>query len=81
MIVYRVADGKGWTKSTYTEATTSSVHTDGNVPLGSVFRIRETGSSTFADEPRKSIGTTVQVSDDAYTIKESFCDSVYHHAV
>ncbi|KAJ3552793.1 hypothetical protein NM688_g3966 [Phlebia brevispora] len=69
MIVYRVASGKGWTKDTYAQMTTTRAQ-GSTIQLSNLSTLRATGSTTFADEV-KSTGTGIQVTQEVYMTKES----------
>ena len=70
MIVYRVADGKGWTKNTYAEVSTriagSTIH------LGDLSTLRAQSNTAFnGEDPVKSVATEIQVTHEVYMTKET----------
>lgn len=70
MIVYRVAEGKGWTKDTYAQVTTTRAQ-GSTIHLGDLSTLRAAASTTFAEDQIKSTGTGVQVTQEVYTSKET----------
>ena len=74
MIVYRVADGKGWTKDTYAQTVTSRI-TDSTLQLSHMSALRAAPTSTFASDAVKSFGVGVQVTQEVYMNKDSASES------
>ena len=72
MIVYRVAQGKAWTKNTHTAVSTMHAKQGGSQPI-QLSQLRAAGSETAfsqslsRDEPK----ACVQVSRDVYMRKDS----------
>ena len=64
MIVYRVADGKGWTKDTYTEVTTRAI--GGGIKMSNLTSstLRVAQNSAFEVAAQKSTGSGVLVTQD-----------------
>ena len=62
MIVYRVADGKGWTKNTYAEVSTRLAGSA--IQLSNMSTLRAAQVTTFDEAALKSVGTGVQVTQD-----------------
>ena len=74
MIVYRVAQGKGWTKNTYTAVSTMNAKQGSKAIQLSNFSgtLRAAQSETaFTHDEAKSVGTGIQVTQDIYTRKDS----------
>ena len=72
MIVYRVADGKGWTKDTFAQVTTHPA--SGNpAQLGhlSTLRVAQSDTAFTTDDPTKSVRPDVEASPEASMMKES----------
>ncbi|KAJ3557197.1 hypothetical protein NM688_g1601 [Phlebia brevispora] len=65
MIVYRVAQGKGWTKDTYTHMTTFRAQTS-TIRLNDLSALRATSTTTFADGTLGSTGTGIQIKQEVY---------------
>ena len=73
MIVYRVAQGKGWTKDTYAQVSTLNVRQGGNaIQLSNFSGTLRAGQSetAFADDGVKSVGSGIHVAQEVYTTKE-----------
>ena len=73
MIVYRVAQGKGWTKDTYAQVSTFTAGTSRNgVQLKELSTLRVAQSDTIFthDEAVKSVGTGSQITQDIYMVKQ-----------
>ena len=62
MIVYRVADGKGWTKNTYAEVSTRLQGSA--IQLSNMSTLRAAQVTTYEDGGMKSVGSGVQVTQD-----------------
>ena len=77
MIVYRVAQGKGWTKETHAQVSTWNARTDGSTQLtglSSTLRAAVSDIASTQEDPTKSIGTGVHAIHDVYESKERSSD-------
>ena len=70
MIVYRVADGKGWTRDTYADVISTRI-TGSTIQLSNLSTLRAAQTTTFASDAVKSVGTGVQITQEVYMSKES----------
>ena len=69
MIVYRVADGKGWTKNTYADVSTRI--TGSTIQLNNLSTLRAATTMTLADEASKSVGTNIHITQEVYMNKDA----------
>lgn len=71
MIVYRVADGKGWTKDTFAQVTTNMTGNAAQLGHISTLRVADSDTAFTNEDAVKSVRPEIEVVREVYTTKET----------